>query len=87
MFVHSGELWSPRQALEGAALAPGNQATLNALTGDSRRPAQLRDPLPDRLLNLSPRGQISVGEGSGGPSGMDAVVVSVGFQIGDCGRA
>ena len=43
MFVHYGELSSARQALEGAALAP-------ALTDASRRPAQPRDPLPERLL-------------------------------------
>ena len=83
MFVHYGELSSARQALEGAALAPGNQATLNALTDVSRRPAQPRDPLPERLLNsvLEVRFQLDEDQfcrnfrslrrgAAGGPSGM-----------------
>ena len=83
MLVHFGELSSARQALEGAALAPGNQATLNALTDDSRRPAQPRDPLPERLFNSVPEVRFQLDEdqfcrnlrssrrgAGGGPSGM-----------------
>ena len=83
MFVYYGELSSARQALEGAALAPGNQATLNALTDASRRPAQPRDPLPEWLLNSVPEVRFQLDEdqlcrnlrssrrgAAGGPSGM-----------------
>ena len=83
MLVHYGELSSARQALEGAALAPGNQETLNALTDASRRPAQPRDPLPERLLNSVPEIRFQLDEdqfcwnlrrsrrgAAGGPSGM-----------------
>ena len=54
MFVHMGELSSARQALMGAAVAPGNQATYDRLTDDARRPARPRDPLPDEILNSQP---------------------------------
>ena len=36
--VQVGELSSARQALEGVALAPGNEATLRQLIDASRRP-------------------------------------------------
>ena len=49
-----GELSSARQALEGAALAPGNEATLRQLTDASRRPPQPRGPLPPEVLNHVP---------------------------------
>ena len=49
MLVHMGELPVARQALDGAAVAPGTQATLNALRDPSRRPAHPRDPLRDEL--------------------------------------
>ena len=45
---------SARQALEGAALAPGNEATLRQLTDASRRPPQPREPLPPEVLNHVP---------------------------------
>ena len=35
-----------RQALEGIAVAPGNAATLSALTDPSRRPLGQKDALP-----------------------------------------
>ena len=48
MLVSLGELSSARQALEGAELAPRNQATLNALRDPTRRPPRARAPLPDK---------------------------------------
>ena len=43
-----------RQALEGAALAPRNQATLDALRDADRRPPRAREPLPDRVTSHVP---------------------------------
>ena len=40
-----GELSSARQALEGATVAPGDLATLRALTDPDRRPALPSVPL------------------------------------------
>ena len=54
MLVHFWGVTPARQALDGAAVAPGNQATLNSVTDNSRRLAQPRDPLPERLLNSVP---------------------------------
>ena len=54
MLVQLGELSSARQALEGAAIAPGNSATLNELTNLARRLAVLRDPLPNDLVTFQP---------------------------------
>ena len=63
LLVQVGELSAARQALEGAALAPGNQATLDALTDATRRPPHLR-PTFNKNLRSSRRGA------AGGPSGM-----------------
>ena len=52
--VQVGELSSARQALEGAALAPGNQATLRQLTDAPRRPHQPRELLSAEVLNHVP---------------------------------
>ena len=41
-----GEMSAGRQALEGAELAPGTQATLDALCDRERRPPVPREPLP-----------------------------------------
>ena len=49
--VALGEISSGCADLEGDSVAPGNQATLNSLRDESRRPRTLRDPLPDHLLN------------------------------------
>ena len=49
-----GELSSARQALEGAAVAPGNDVALRALQDPSKRPPVLRDPIPDDILNVVP---------------------------------
>ena len=48
------ELSSARQALEGAQLAPGDRATLNALRNPARRPPQL-NPLPEELVMFQPQ--------------------------------
>ena len=52
--VQIGELSSARQALEGAEVAPGNRTTLGALRKFERRPPNLRDPLPEELINFQP---------------------------------
>ena len=52
--VQVGELSSARQALKGAHLAPGNEATLRQLTDASRRPPQPREPLQPEVLNHVP---------------------------------
>ena len=44
-----GELSSARQALEGAAVAPGNRNTLALLQNARRRPPEPREPLPPEL--------------------------------------
>ena len=44
--VHVGEFSSARQALEGAALAPGTRATLDKLQDARRRLPQPREALP-----------------------------------------
>ena len=44
-----GELSSARQALEGAAVAPGNRNTLALLQDARRRPPEPREPLPPEL--------------------------------------
>ena len=55
MLVSMGELSSARQALEGAQLASGDQATLNAIRNPTRRPPQLRDLLPEELVTFQPQ--------------------------------
>ena len=82
--VHMGELSSARQALEGATLALGTEATLNALRDPAkRRPPQPRAPLPRELVNHESRALFNLGViqfgrnfrsakrgAAGGPSGM-----------------
>ena len=50
MLVQLGELSSARQALEGASLAPGDNATLTALTNEAKRPSRPREPLPREVV-------------------------------------
>ena len=45
-----GELSAGRQALEGAAIAPGNMRTLAAFTDPNKRPREPRGPLDEDLL-------------------------------------
>ena len=64
-----GELSHARQALEGAALAPGKQATLDALQDPERKfmPATLFE-LDEKLFNRNLRS--SRRSAAAGPSGM-----------------
>ena len=48
--VQLGELSAGRQALEGASLAPGTDATYQALKNPLKRPPVPREPLPDDLF-------------------------------------
>ena len=50
--VRKGELFRARHLLTAAELAPGNEATLAALTDASKRPP--REPIPAELLRLQP---------------------------------
>ena len=54
--VHMGDFSSARQALEGSALAPGSEATLNALRDPLKRPPVRRDPTPRHLAH--PEGKV-----------------------------
>ena len=83
MLVHLGELSSTRQALEGAAVAPGCNLTLTMLSDPAKRPPVLRDPVPDEVLHHVPSSLFELDEdrllknlrsarrgAAGGPSGM-----------------
>ena len=83
MLVHLGELSSARQALEGAAVAPGCNQTLTMLSDPAKRPPVLRDPIPDEVLHHVPSSLFELDEdrllknlrsarrgAAGGPSGM-----------------
>ena len=50
ILVQLGESSSARQVFEGAALAPGDNATLTALTNDAKRPSRPREPLPREVI-------------------------------------
>ena len=54
LLVGMGELPSARQALEGAELAPGTNETLQMLSDHSRRPPEIREPLPVEVTNHVP---------------------------------
>ena len=58
--VQMGELSSARQALEGAEIAPGLHATLQALTNEDRRPAIHREPLPQGVIDFIPAVEFSL---------------------------
>ena len=45
MLVQMGEISAGRHALEGADLAPCNQATLTALTDPTKRPPRAREAI------------------------------------------
>ena len=79
-----GELSAGRQALEGAALAPGTEETLRELR-DPARSGRARDPLPRALLEHVPDRPLTLNEqkfaqvlrssrrgAAAGPSGMTA---------------
>ena len=52
--IHLGELSQARQDLEGAELAPGNHATLDALQDEERRRPLPRGALPPDLVHHMP---------------------------------
>ena len=54
VLVALGEISAGRAALEGAPVAPGSQATLDALRDETRRPRTLREPLPEELSTFQP---------------------------------
>ena len=58
--VHLGELSAARMALEGDPIAPGNDATLQALQDPRKRPAVPREPLPREVLEHQPEGVIEL---------------------------
>ena len=81
--VRLGELSSGRQALKGAALAPGSEETRRALTDATRRPPTPRAPLSEDLLTHQPAVPFMLSKtvllkklkcakrgAAGGPSGM-----------------
>ena len=81
--VQLGELSSGRQALEGASLAPGSEATFAQLTNPTRRPPHAREPMPQVLMTHEPEVPFELEEmrflqnlrsakkgAAGGPSGM-----------------
>ena len=83
MLVQLGELFSARQALEGAELAPGDRNTLRQLTDVNRRRPVPRDPIPPELLHHVPSTEFKLDTDklsrnlrssrrvvAGGPSGM-----------------
>ena len=78
-----GKLSNARQALEGAAIAPGDENTWKALSNEDKRPKQQRFPLDEGVFSLVPSDPLaldvdllfktlrSAKKGSvGGPSGM-----------------
>ena len=52
--VQMGELSAARQALEGATVAPGEEATRAALQDPAKRPPVLCDPIPADVMNAMP---------------------------------
>ena len=57
-----GELSAARQALEAAILAPGTQATLDALNDATPRPPHLRTPVSPEVLQHVPRREFELDE-------------------------
>ena len=54
-----GELSSARLALEGEAIARGDEATLAALRDRRRRPPEPREPIPEEVLHHQPATQVA----------------------------
>ena len=55
-----GELSAARQALEGAALAPGDEVTLAALRDRQRPPPEPREPIPHEIFEHHPEHQFAL---------------------------
>ena len=62
--VRQGELSRARQVLTAAELAPGTDATWQALTDPARRPPQPLEPLPAELLAFQPDQQVRLAAGA-----------------------
>ena len=58
--VQMGELFAARQALEGAPVAPGNMATLRALTDLEKRPPLPREELSRAVAEAQPMEQFEL---------------------------
>ena len=58
--VRKGELSRARHDLTSAPLAPGDAATLAALTDVTKRPARPRQDIPDELLQFRPPAQVHI---------------------------
>ena len=52
--VCKGEISRARHLLTSGTLAPGDEATWEALTDPAKRPAEARTPVPDELLRCQP---------------------------------
>ena len=52
--VRKGEISRARHLLTSGTLAPGDEATWEALTDPAERPAEARTPVPDELLRCQP---------------------------------
>ena len=61
-FGFDGEISSGRQALEGAALVPGTEDTLNALTDRDRRPVLLVRELSRETMEFMPEVPLNLDE-------------------------
>ena len=62
MFVELGEVSAGRAALEAAAVAPGDNTTLESLRDPRRRPDRARDAIPARVLEHVPAIPFSLDE-------------------------
>ena len=60
-----GELLSARQALEGAAVAPGDEKTWKALSDETKRPTRQRHLLEDEVLIMVPPDLLVLEDDSG----------------------
>ena len=83
--VCMGELSAAHMALDGDPIAPGNDATLQALQDPLKRPRAPREPLPRVVEDHQPAGLVDLDQdrllrnircarrgAAGGPSGMTA---------------
>ena len=83
--VQLGEVSAGRQALEGASVAPGTNATLRAFQDPDRRPKFPREPVPDEIASFEPAEEFVLDQdwfssnlrkarrgAAAGPSGMNA---------------
>ena len=60
-----GEISAGRHALEGADLAPANQATLTSLTDHTKRPLRAREAIPEGLMEQEVFSESSISKARG----------------------